>query len=194
MEERGKKVRDIMSRIEEYNMVQADARLCDALFVLKQNHEKIKAAVPGKYHKTLIVTEASGKILGKLSIFDIIRGLVPESAKAPLQARRHQPILSARAMAVEREVAEAQERFQWFSTTFLDLVKQETQKRIKDVMSPLQPLLVEEDSINKAIYVMFKENIRQPAVAREGKIIGIVSLMDIFPELLNVAGDVCAIA
>ncbi|MBE9580568.1 MAG: CBS domain-containing protein, partial [Proteobacteria bacterium] len=70
---------------------------------------------------------------------------------------------------------------------------QETQKKVKEVMSPIHPVLVEDDSINKAIYVMFKEQIRQPMVTRDGKIIGVVNIMDIFPELLEIAGDVCVI-
>ena len=56
---------------------------------------------------------------------------------------------------------------------------------------PLHPLLHEEDSLNMAVYVMFKENIRQPAVVRDGQIVGIVNLIDIFSVLLDVAGDQC---
>jgi CBS domain-containing protein len=50
---------------------------------------------------------------------------------------------------------------------------------------------VENDSINKAIFVMFKENVRQPAVTRGDEVVGIVNLMTIFPELLKVAGNAC---
>lgn len=194
MPEQEKKIRDIMSRIDEYNKVPLEGRLCDALAVLKENHEKIQASVPGKFHKTLMVADDSGKIAGKLSIFDLIRGLVPEAAKKPVHSRAYYAVLSARALSVEQEIAQVQERFQWLHTSFLDLVMKETQKKIKDVMSPLHPVLTENDPINKAIYVMFKENIRQPAVVRDGEIVGIVSIMDVFPELLRIAGDVCALS
>jgi predicted transcriptional regulator len=62
---------------------------------------------------------------------------------------------------------------------------------VKEIMSPIHPLLEEEDTINKAVYLMFKENIRQPLVARDGKIVGVVSIMCVLPELLSIAGDEC---
>jgi len=188
-----KRVKDIMAHIDEYDKIDMEAPLCDALAILKKNHEKIKACVTGKFHKTLLVTDASKKIIGKLSIYDLIRGLVPEPAKEMEISRSFYSMLSSRALEVSAEVGEMQERFRWLHSTFLDLTKQETQKKVKQVMSPIHPLLVEEDSINKAIYVMFKEKIRQPLVVRDGEIIGVVNIMDIFPELLEIAGDVCVL-
>ena len=40
---------------------------------------------------------------------------------------------------------------------------------------------------------MFKENIRQPLVVRDGRIVGVINIMDIFPVLLDLAGDQCLI-
>ena len=82
-----------------------------------------------------------------------------------------------------------QERFKWLHTSFFDLVKQESQKKVKDVMSPIHPLLEEDDTISKAIYIMFKEHIRQPMVMRKNEILGIVNIMDIFPVLLEIAAE-----
>jgi CBS domain-containing protein len=186
-----KKIKDVMAGVEEYEQVDSDAPLCDVLQILKKNHEKIQSSEPGKFHKTLLVTDASKKIVGKLSVFDLIRGLVPEAAKQEDASRAYYRTLSSRALEVAQEIGEFQERFQWLHSTFLELVKKETQKKVKDVMSPVHPLLNEEDSINKAIYIMFKEKIRQPMVVRDNKIVGVVNIMDIFPLLLEIAGDEC---
>ena len=190
MEDR--KVKDIMGRIHEYDKIDREARLCDALSILRENREKIRAGAGDTYHTTLLVTDASKKIVGKLTVFDLIRGLVPEPAKEPESSKSYYRAISSRALAVADEVGKFQERFQWLHTSFFDLVVQETQKKVKDVMSPIHPLLEEDDNINKAIYVMFKENIRQPLVTdKEGKITGVVSLMDIVPDLLEIAGHEC---
>ena len=186
-----KLVKDIMSSIEEYEMIDAEAPLCDVIFKLKQNHEKVVAKVPGKFHKTMFVTDPSGKIIGKLSFYDMVRGLVPEPAKRVELSKSFYSMVSSRALEVADEVGDMQRRFKWLHTSFADLVKQETTKKAKEVMSPIHPLLLENDTINKAIYIMFKENIRQPLVARDEKIVGVVSLMDILPELMRVAGDEC---
>ena len=188
-----KRVKDIMAHIDEYDRIDQEAPLCDALAILKRNHEKIKAGDPGRFHKTLLVTDTSNKIVGKFSIYDLIRGLVPEPARKPEVSRSFYSVLSSRALEVSDDIGKIQERFAWLGSTLLDLTKRETQKKIKEVMSPIHPLLVEDDTVNKAIYVMFKENIRQPLVTRGGKIVGVINIMDIFPELLNLAGDVCTL-
>jgi CBS domain-containing protein len=185
------KVKDIMSPIEEYDTMDLDEPLCNALSILRENYKKIESNVPGNYHKTLFVTDASKKIVGKLSVYDLIRGLVPEGEKKPVHSSAYYTVISSRARDVSNQVGKIQERYQWLHTTFLDLVRQETQKKIKEVMSPIHPLLAEDDPINKAIYVMFRENIRQPLVLRNEAIVGVVSIMDIFPELLRVAGHEC---
>jgi CBS domain-containing protein len=180
-----------MAPIEEYQTVDIDAPLCDVLTILRRNYESFKAGEPGNYHKTVLVTDASKNIVGKLSLYDLIRGLVPETAKKPEHSKMYYRALSSRADEVAAEVGAMQERFQWLKSSFLDLVKQETQKKVGDVMAPAHPLLHEDDTINKAIYVMFKENIRQPMVIRGDQIIGLVNLIDVYPVLIDVAGDEC---
>jgi predicted transcriptional regulator len=186
------KVKEILSPVSEYNQVDQEAPLCEAIAMLRSNLKKIEAGERGVFHKTLLVTDASQKIVGKLSVFDLIRGLVPDQAKTPEVSRAFfYRALSERTQAVADEVAHLKERFQWLDHTFFDLVKQETQKKVKEVMAPVHVLLDEEDSISKAIFVMFKENIRQPLVTRKGEIVGVVNIMDIFPLLLEIAGDEC---
>ena len=58
-------------------------------------------------------------------------------------------------------------------------------------MDKVHPILKEEDTINQAIYLMFKENVRQPLVVRKGEIVGVINLMRVFSELLEVAGPEC---
>jgi len=186
-----KKVGDIMSHIEEYETIREDEPLCNAIHKLRDNFEKIQAAADETYHKTFMVTDKEGEIVGKLSIFDLIRGLVPKSVKMSENSRAQYKLLSSRAKEVADRAGDVAERYQWLHHTFLDLVVRETQKLVKEVMSPIYPFLDEDDTINKAIYVMFKENIRQPMVERDGKIVGLVSIMDVFPTLLDVAGDEC---
>lgn len=184
-----KNVKDIMSPIEEYDTIDSGACLADAIKMLKENYRKIDSGMSGNYHKTLLVKDAAEKIIGKISVFDLIRGLVPEPAKEPEHSRAYYSVLSSRTLEVAEEVSDVQERFKWLHTSFFDLVKQESQKKVKDVMSPIHPLLEEDDTISKAIYIMFKEHIRQPMVMRKKEIIGMVNIMDIFPILLEIATE-----
>lgn len=186
-----KRVKDIMNAIEEYDKVDAEAQLSDVLSILKKNHEKLKAGTIGSFHKTLFVTDASKKIIGKLSMYDLTRGLVPESAKkAEIFSAR---AISSRVLEVAEEVGEFQEHFKWLHNSFCDLLKQEANKKVKDIMSPVHPVLRENDSMNQAIFVLFKDGVRQQLVVRDGEIVGVVNLMIVLDELLETVGPECGV-
>ena len=191
MRSEDKRVKDIMAHIEEYEKIDAEDPLCEALKHLKKYDERRKNGEDVGFHKTMLVTDSSGTIVGKLSFYDFIKGLVPEPARDRKLSRKFSSMVSGRALEVADQVGDMQERFKWLHSTFFDLVKTETGKKVKDVMSPTYPLLNEEDTINKAIYIMFKENIRQPMVTRDGEIVGIINLMAVFSELRRIAGDEC---
>jgi predicted transcriptional regulator len=186
-----KRVKDIMAPIAEYNQVDAEAHLCDALAVLKKKFENDKTCTRGQFHKTLFVTDSSKKIIGKISMYDLIRGLVPETSKSLEFGEREGSVYSARIWEIEKKADELTERLGWLTRSFVDLVKQESQKKIKDIMTPVHPILKEEDTINQAIYLMFKESVRQPLVVRKGEMVGVVDLMRVFSELLEIAGPEC---
>ena len=186
-----KRIKDIMVPIEEYDSVGTEDFLCDALSVLKRNYENLKARPTKHFHKTLMVIDGAGEITGILSIYSLIRGLVPEEAKKPESGRAFHRMLTSRARDVAKDVAEFQNQFKWLHSSFVDLVRQEAHKKVKDIMSPVHPILNEDDTINRALYLMFKEEVRQPLVVREGRIVGVINLMEILNELLEIAGPEC---
>lgn len=188
------KVKDIMAPIEDYDKVNIDAQLCDAMSILKRNYERLKAGEPGNYHKTLLVVDGKDNIVGKLSMYDLIRGLVPEPAKKPEVSKAYHAMRSGRARDVAAQVGDAQEHFNWLSSSFVELIKQEAHKNVKDVMTPIEKSsLKAEDKVTHGIYTLFKDNVRQQFVQSEGKIVGVVNLNIIFRELLEVAGPECHI-
>jgi len=67
-----------MVPIAEYDKIDIDSQLCDALSILKRNYETLKTHGTGNFHKTLFVIDGDDKIVGKLSMYDLIRSLVPE--------------------------------------------------------------------------------------------------------------------
>ena len=188
-----KRVKDILIPIEEYEAVSIDSQLCDALAILKRNYEQIKKSRKGELHSTIFIRDHEGKIVGKISMYDLVKGLVPESVKGPEMSRAYYSVLSSRVLEVSREVSEVQARFKWLHSSFFELIKQEARKPVKDVMSDVYPLLTEEDTINHAIYIMFKENVRLPMVVRDGEIVGVVTLKAIFDEMIELLGPECGI-
>ncbi|MCD6306380.1 MAG: hypothetical protein J7M32_08845 [Deltaproteobacteria bacterium] len=190
-----KRVKDIMAPIEEYNKVDVDAQFCDVLSILRKNYENIETGqADRRLHRTLFVTDAGKHIVGKISMYDVIRGLVPESAKSPEVSKAYHGMLSSRALQVAKDVSEVQEHYRWLQNTFADLVKQESRKKIREIMTPVhKSVLQEDDLINQAIYVIFKEDVRQQVIYREEKAVGVINLNVLFAELLDTVGPKCQI-
>jgi len=164
-----KKVKDIMVPIEEYDKIDIDSQLCDALSILKRNYETLKNQGTGSFHKTLFVIDGDDKIVGKLSMYDLIRSLVPEPAKAPEISKAYHAMLSSRSLEVVEEVSDFQEHFKWLSSTFCELVKQEAHKKVRDVMNPLiESVLIEEDK-NKPGHLRHVQRRCPPAIDPQGK-------------------------
>ncbi|MBU0990144.1 MAG: hypothetical protein KJ823_08145 [Proteobacteria bacterium] len=187
-----KRVKDIMVPIEAYDKVGMNSRLSDALAILKRKYENVKTQGTGSFHRTLFVTDAQNTIVGKLSMYNIIRGLVPEPAKVPEVFMAYHAMLSSRSLEVAEEVSDFQEHFEWLHRTFCELINQEAHKKVKDIMNPIiKPVLQEKDTVNQAIYAMFKNDVRQQLVHREGKIVGVVNLNVVFSELLEIVGPEC---
>ena len=180
-----KRIRDIMVPIEEYHTIGQEAELRAAMKIVKKDYEDMKAGKIAGFHKTLFVTGESGKIVGKLSMHDFVQGLIPDQAKAPELSRAYYSVLSSRALEVEEEIRDFQQRFEWLHSGFLGLIKQAAGKKVKEVMSPVHPVLKEEDTINHAIYAMFKEKVRRPLVVRDGQIVGVVDSIHIFNEFIE---------
>jgi len=180
-----KRVRDIMVPIEEYHTIDQDAELRVAIAIVKKDYEDLKEGKISGFHKTFFVTDAKGKIVGKLSMHDVIQGLIPEHAKAPELSRPYYSVLSSRAVEVEEEIRDFQQRFEWLHHGLLELIKQAAGKKVKEMMSPVHPVLKEKDTINHAIYAMFKEKVRRPLVIRDGQIVGVVDSIHIFNEFIE---------
>ena len=188
-----KKVKDIMYPIEEFHTIDSKEKLCEALRILKNNEELITLGKSEKPRRMIFVTGKNGKLIGQISKYDTIRGLVPQHVRHPSHSRAFYSVLSSRALEVADNVGAFQEHFKWHKSSFIDLVKQAGNANVTDIMSPIQPLLKDEDTINQAIYVMFKEKVRQPLVVRDEKVIGVVTFQAIFQELLEVIGPECNI-
>jgi hypothetical protein len=45
--------------------------------------------------------------------------------------------------------------------------------------------------MNQAVYILFKEGLRQELVTRDGETVGVVNLMSVFRELLETVSPEC---
>ena len=71
-----KHLKDIMIPLKDYAVVSQDATIREALKIMKESSERLS---PEKFrHQGILVKDAEGNIVGKLTQADILRGLVQD--------------------------------------------------------------------------------------------------------------------
>jgi hypothetical protein len=186
-----KKVKDIMVPIEKFDTIDVDAPLCEGLLKLKQHYDLYRPQSVARFNKSIFVVDRTKKIIGKLSMFHFIRALVPKESRGD-EPKTVQTMLSSRVKEVQSEISKIQERFYWVNRRFSDLVHQEAQKSIRECMAPAHAVLKEDDTLNWAIYNMFKLNVRELLVCRDTVVTGVLNFTNIFDELMEIVGPECA--
>jgi predicted transcriptional regulator len=168
------KVKDVMVPLEEYPTISHQASLYDAILELDAarrapNHGKSE-------HRSLVVVDESGKVLGKLTYVDILRGLEPKYGEIGDVKGMHRFGLSGEFVTFMRR------HFGLWEGSFRDLCEKASRTKIKDVAEGVSPeLLVDETgSIADAVHQLIVVGDVSLFVTGEGKVTGLIRLIDAF--------------
>jgi len=163
-----KHVKDIMIPIIEYAVVSQDATIKEALKIMKESSERLS---PGKYrHMGILVKDAEGNIVGKLTQADILRGIIPD----------YKDIGDSRLSPIMR--AEMDEIMSYISDkTFLERCKTQKAKKVRDFMNTVALSMDVNKGLGHALHIMRNSDHRGVLVTgEEKKPIGVLRLTDIY--------------
>lgn len=169
---REKKVRDIMIHIEDYTKVSVDDTVQHAVSNLMTSFSKFVSSgrIMETGHRSVLVFDRNDKVVGLLSIMDLICALRP----AYLSAAKPSTADSMQYSAMFWEGL--------FTTQANALAK----KKVGDIMSDT-PLSVDHDmNLMEVANLMFTSQIRRMIVTDQEKIIGVVREQEIFFEIANI--------
>jgi CheY-like chemotaxis protein len=167
-----KKARDIMIPIEDYTTIDADSTIKEGIERLKKSFETIASSsrIMETGHRSIVVFDRKGEMVGILSISDLIRSLQPSYLLAP-----------------KPSMADSIEYSPMFWTgLFTSQAKALVNKKIKDVMSEA-PLSVDENTnLMETANLIHMEQVRRIAVTRKGKVVGVVREQELFFEIARI--------
>lgn len=158
----GKKVGDLMIPLTEYPHIPYWFTIKQAIAIVKRTELDLE----GKGGpNTLLVFDEKYQLMGFLTVEDLIRGLEKKFVRSNgrLSEERDTPV--------------------FFEGLFTEGVKEEAQKPVSEIMSPVKETVTPEDSIIKAIYIMIEKNFSILPVIEKGVAKGIIRLPEIFNEL-----------
>ena len=157
-----KLVKDLMVPLEEYSRVSEDATLYDAIQTLERALLG-PGGDPGRPKDRAVLVQArDGQVVGKLSMWDILRGLEP---------RYDDPI----------EVI-IDDYFLWTHAMFVNLAEKAKSIKAKELLGQLtQGEVIKEDApLDVAVHQLVRERLLSLLVTRDDKVVGLLRLSDVF--------------
>jgi CBS domain-containing protein len=164
-----KRVKDLMIPLEDYPHIPYWFSLRQAMAIVREAAIKFEGSFEPR---AVLVFDEKYQLLGILTLRDIIRGLEPRFLKET-NLIKSDPSLTV-----------------LFGDLFGPNMKEQSQKPVSEVMSPIQVTVDAQDNVVKALYLMIKNNVGLMPVMEENKVIGMVRLSDLFAEISKIVlGD-----
>ncbi len=168
------RVKDVMVPLDEFSAVAADGTLYDAIVEL----DAARARPPkGKSeHRSLLVIDGNGKVVGKLTYVNILQGLEPKYSEIGDVAGIGRFGLSSEFVTFMRK------HFGLWKGSFRDLCQKALGAKVKDIADVAGPdLLIDEGRpIADAVHQLMVGRDVSLFVTRNDEIIGILRLIDAF--------------
>ena len=157
-----KKVKDLMIPLTDYPHIPYWFTIKQAIAIVK----KTTLGLEGKLEPTiLLIFDEKYQLVGSLSMKDLIRGIEKKFSR------------SGDWMSKEWDTPV------FFEGLFTAGVKEEAEKPVSEIMSPIKETAQAEDSIIKAIYIMMEKDLILLPVLDKGAVVGVIRLNEIFNEI-----------
>ncbi|WP_243544873.1 CBS domain-containing protein [Pseudodesulfovibrio tunisiensis] len=170
------KVKELMIPVAEYVTVGQDATLSDVFRTLEEDHQ----AKPDKSHahRDVLVLDAQGGFLGKLTMTDILRSLEPNYKKLMNGDAADATLTSEYVAGVFRDFGLWTDTLQSLCGQAMDVPAVEAMHRPAE-----SEFMEEDDDLEIAVHKYIMGGHQPLLVRRDGKVTGVIRLSDIFEEV-----------
>jgi len=174
-------VKNLMVPLEEYATVSEEATLFDAVNALEEAQERIDRTMHKYLHRAVLVLDSNKNVVGKISQLDVLKALEPKYKEI---GDTHS--LSRAGFSPEFLKSMMDQQKLWVPP-LRDMCSNAAELNVKDFMyTPTEREYVDEDvSLEEAIHLLVMGHHHSLLVTRDGKIIGILRLTDVFVAIFD---------
>jgi CBS domain-containing protein len=173
-----KKVRDLMLPLNKYATIHGDKTVREALLVLKQAQMNLNPE--SHVHRAVLVLDDSGRVVGKLSQWAILRSLEPKFLEYEDEASL------ARAGLTHEFIQSLKETFSLFNSGLDPMCRAAGRIKAKDVMVPIGESIDADALLTEAIHQMVLKHVLSILVVHESSVVGILRQSDVFEEVADI--------
>lgn len=181
------KVKDLMVPLKDYATVSEDATLYEAILALEEAQKRFDQS--RERHRAILVLSREGRVVGKLSQLDVIRGLEPKYRRIGNLSRD-----TSRLGFSPEFIVDLMKNYALWENPLQDICKKAVDIHVKDIMyTPTEGEYVrEEATLDQAIHQLVIGHHQSLLVTREKEIVGILRLSDVFREICRMIKE-CAV-
>jgi len=170
-----KKVKDLMVPLEAYPVVNEQATLMDAVIAL---NEAIQKLPPGRQkHRAILVVNDAGKIVGKIGHLTFLKALEPKYGVLGDLGTL------ARAGINQTFIESMMQNYQFFQDDLSNMCQRAALLVARDVMQPVSESVDENATTAEGIHTLVLHQSLSLLVTRNGDVVGILRVSDLFEEL-----------
>lgn len=169
-------VKDLMVPLEGYATVARSATLRDAVMALEKSMARVD---PDKHkHRAVLVLDDNGDVVGKLTMFDILIALEPRYAGSEIFEATARSGMNEEFVKSMLNQVFWDKPLQFFCGRAVEL-------NVSDFMQSLDDGLYikAEATLGEAIHRMVVPRNQSLLVTKDGKIVGVLRLSDVFSEV-----------
>ena len=170
-----KKVKDLMLSLSVYATVAAESTIQDALRALSKS--QLGLTNDRHHHRAVLVLDKQGNVIGKLSHWAILRSLEPRFLK------REEVTPLYRTGLTEEYVQSLQEKMTHLTESLSQMCRKAARVKAKDAMVAIVESIDEGASLTSAIRTLVLTHAQSMLVTRDGTVVGILRLTDVFEEI-----------
>ena len=174
-------VAELMVPVADYVTIDQEATLAQAVAVLRSSLSR-----PGRefQHRAILATDRAGRVVGKLSLHDVIMALEPGYRSLAVRRGRQDEVPSS------EYIRQSLEQYSIWQSPLDDLGQKGFHSLVKEVMTPLDlvaPPVFPETSLAEACHAMLLGGRQSLLVAdNAGMVVGVLRLSDIFIAVSDV--------
>ena len=177
-------IKPLVVALETYAVVSRDATLFDAIKALEESHDKFFKVAhvhgAGRYkHRAVLVADQSGKIIGKITQYDLIKGLEPKYNQIGEGKRL------SRFGITNSFMQEQTQLYGIWQRPLASICRKASTILVKNIMQPIptDQYISDQTTINEAIHHFIISEAQFLLVENQGKTVGLIRLTDIFVEV-----------
>ncbi|MCU0690640.1 MAG: CBS domain-containing protein, partial [Polyangiaceae bacterium] len=177
-----KTVKDLMLSIEDYATVSEHSTIRDALAALSKS--QLGLTYDRHHHRAVLVLDKEGRVIGKLTHWAILRSLQPK-------AFNDEDYEALSRSGLSQDFIQSVGRLVPFHGSLTRMCQRATQVKVRDAMVPARESIDEQAPLVEAINQMVLLHMQSMLVTRDGRVVGILRMSDVFEEIADMIRDGC---